>query len=307
MLKRVLLTSLFLASFILPLSAQEKDSTDTWDDWGDEESTECNSGHNYEFMPFNSFGGKPTIEMTYGNSNIGIKSFGKLSNRSFSNTGSAELKLSYSSMNEFNDYVVKYSNRFFFVSNNSTDLISKKGASADISSDLWRFGFGHQSGYGYKIGPSAIVPYTSNSFMWSRVEWNLPVNGGLTNEDMNTLNLFNNSFRFGSMTESGIKVQLVPLFTLNAGYERAIIFPRYLIWKHMGSLIVEAAAQGMVDMFAGEVMDSSPAAGPIVNFLLKSGVSYAVYQLRREKMNWPFKSAEPLTYDTWKVGMTFTF
>ncbi|MCU7492169.1 MAG: hypothetical protein ACM3UR_02315 [Bacteroidota bacterium] len=312
MLKPSLLISLFLLAFVLPLSAQEKDSTDIWEDWGDEDNTECTTSHgrDYGFMQFHSFGGKPTIELTYGNSNVGIKSFGKLSQRDFANVGSAELRLSYSRLEDYDDYIVRYRNRFFFVSNNSTDLVSKKGTASDISSDLWRFGFGTQDGYGYKIGSSAIVPYTSNSFVWSRVDWDLPEGGtlpGMTAEDQNRLDLFNNAFRFGSMTEGGVKLQIVPLFTLNAGYERSVIFPRYLVWKQLGSLAVEAAALGLADMFAGEVMDSSPAAGPIINFLLKSGVSYAVYQLRREKMNWPFNSAEPLTYDTWKIGMTFTF
>ncbi|HEX2869042.1 MAG TPA: hypothetical protein VHO03_18520 [Ignavibacteriales bacterium] len=312
MLNRLLLITLFLLAFILPLSAQEKDSTDIWDDWGDEESAECTShDHDFEFMPFHSFGGKPTIELTYGNSEIGMKSFGKLSQRGFANAGSAELRLSYSSLDDYDDYLVKYKNHFFFVSNNSTDLVSKENAPFKINSNLWRFGFGTQEGYGYKIGSSAIVPYTSNSFVWSRVEWNMPTYAGnlpaLAAEDQTRLDLFNNAFRFGTMAEGGIKVQLVPLFTLNAGYEKSVIFPRYLVWKQLGSFIVEGIAQGAVSMFAGEVMDSSPAAGPVVNFLLKSGVSYAIYQLRREKMNWPFNSAEPLTYDTWKVGMTFTF
>lgn len=314
MLNRLLLITLFLLAFILPLSAQEKDSTDIWSDWGEDENAECTShDHDVNYSLFyEPFGGKPTIELTYGNSDIAMKSFGKLSsNRGFANAGSAELRLSYSSLNDYEDYIVKYKNRFFFVSNNSTDLVSKKNTPFNINSNLWRFGFGTQEGYGYKIGSSAIVPYNSNSFVWSRVEWNMPTYAGnlpeLTAEDQNRLDLFNNAFRFGTMAEGGVKVQLVPLFTLNAGYEKAVIFPRYLVWKQLGSMIVEAAAQGAVGMFSSEVLDSSPAAGPIVNFLLKSGVSYAIYQLRREKMNWPFNSAEPLTYDTWKVGMTFTF
>lgn len=312
MLNRLLLTTLFLLAFILPLSAQEKDSTDIWDDWGEDNTSECKShDRNFEFMPFHSFGGSPTIELTYGNSDIAMKSFGKLSNRGFANAGSAELRLSYSSMDDYEDYIVKYKNHFFFVSNNSTDLVSKSNTPFNINSNLWRFGFGTQEGYGYKIGRSAIVPYTSNSFVWSRVEWNMPTYAGklpeLTAEDQNRLDLFNNAFRFGTMAEGGVKVQIVPLFTLNAGYEKSVIFPRYLVWKQLGSFIVEGIAQGAVSMFAGEVMDSSPAAGPIINFLLKNGVSYAIYQLRREKMNWPFNSAEPLTYDTWKIGMTFTF
>jgi len=63
----------------------------------------------------------------------------------------------------------------------------------------------------------------------------------------------------------------------------------------------------MADYFVEEVMSSTPAAGPIVNFFLKNGLSFAFYQLKRTKMNWPFASAAPLTYEAFKVGVKFTF
>ncbi|HSP87628.1 MAG TPA: hypothetical protein VLN45_05810, partial [Ignavibacteriaceae bacterium] len=62
-----------------------------------------------------------------------------------------------------------------------------------------------------------------------------------------------------------------------------------------------------LDSFVDEIMDSSPYAAPIVGFVLKCALSYGVYELRQDKMNWPFKSAAPLAYDQFKFGMTFTF
>ena len=125
--------------------------------------------------------------------------------------------------------------------------------------------------------------------------------------DAETLDLFNNAFRFGTMMESGIRIQFIPLISVNAGYEREIVFPRHLFWKSAGSMAIEWAGIGAIDFFVSEVMDDSPAAGPIINFVLKSGLSYGLYQLRRDKMNWPFESAEPLTLDSWRFGITFTF
>jgi hypothetical protein len=135
----------------------------------------------------------------------------------------------------------------------------------------------------------------------------LEVNSKIIKEDDNTLKLFNDSFRFGTMTEGGIRIRFIPLISVNAGYERAIVFPRHLFWKHVGSMAIEWAGIGAIDFFVREVMDESPAAGPIISFILKNGLSYGMYQLRREKMNWPFDSAEPLTLDTWRFGLTFTF
>ncbi|MGE5456955.1 MAG: hypothetical protein ACM3RX_01225 [Methanococcaceae archaeon] len=301
---------LFLFFILLPLSlalkAQEKDTLDTWESEDEEEDYPCYFHSGDWNLGFN---GNPTIEATYGISKAGLKS----TSVSFGNLGSAELRLSYSHQYTLDrDYLISYRNRFALFTNNSADLTSQ-GTGKDVMAELWRFGFGYQSGYGYKFASSAVIPYSSNSFVWTRLNikslkdpaYYTP--SAYSSQDAETMLLFNESFRFGTMTEAGIKVQIVPVFTLNASYERAVVFPRYLFWKHAGSMIIEWAGQGMIDTFVNEIMHSSPAAGPIVNFVLKNGFSYALYQLRSEKMNWPFNSASPFTSDTWRAGLTFTF
>ena len=94
---------------------------------------------------------------------------------------------------------------------------------------------------------------------------------------------------------------------IDAGYERSIVFERHLFWKWAGSALIEAAAQGLLDEFINKIFKSSPAAGPVVNFLLKNALAYGIYELRQDEMNWPFPSSPPLAYDQFKVGMTFVF
>jgi hypothetical protein len=94
---------------------------------------------------------------------------------------------------------------------------------------------------------------------------------------------------------------------LDAGYERSIVFQRHLFWKWAGSAVMETAAQGLLDGFINKIFCSSPAAGPIVNFVLKNALAYGIYELRKDKMNWPFNSEAPFTYDQFKFGMTFVF
>ena len=94
---------------------------------------------------------------------------------------------------------------------------------------------------------------------------------------------------------------------LNASYERSIVFRRHLFWKWLGSALIETAGQVAVDKFVDEIMDSTPCAGPIVSFVLKNALAYGAYELRMQKMNWPFKSEPPLSYDQFKVGINFVF
>lgn len=315
---------LFIFCFTKMDFAQDDDSTkneDTWDneDWDNGDSNDWD--WNWEFgknhkdfeWPDFQFHGRPSLETSYGLPKLAIKSV----NTDFIKPGAAELRLGYSTLREYEDYVIKYRNRFVFLGNFSKDLSKSTNNTAKLNAEIWRFGVGWLEGYGYRIGKSAIIPYTSNSLVWTRLKTNY---FGLPNDtvyyanfptiksnDVKTLDLFNDAFRFGTMTEGGIRIQFIPLISVNAGYERAIVFPRHLFWKNMGSIAIEWAGIGAIDFFVQEIMDDSPAAGPIINFILKSGLSYGIYQLRRDKMNWPFDSAEPLTLDTWRFGLTFTF
>ena len=63
----------------------------------------------------------------------------------------------------------------------------------------------------------------------------------------------------------------------------------------------------MLDAFINEILNSSPAAGPVVFFILKSALGYGLYELRQDKMNWPFTSAPPIAFDNIKFGVTFVF
>ncbi len=298
------------------------DSTETDESWEDVEddwdthSNEWDWQWDEDWMDW-EFHGRPTIELNYGIPKIDIKSL----NTEFGKTGVVEVKLGYSTLREYDEYISKYRFRYIFLSNFSKDFAEKENNSNKLKGDIWRFGIGWQEGYGYQIGKSAIIPYTSNTAVWTRLKEhytdikNLPIDNAyhgdlapvISSQEAKTLDLFNDAFRFGTSTEGGIKLQPIPLLTLNAGFERTIVFPRHLFWKHLGSMCVEWIGLGMADFFTREIMDESPAAGPIMNFILKNAVSFGMYQLRREKMNWPFKSAEPLTIDTFKFGITFTF
>lgn len=287
------------------------ESQDEWEDdeWEDCEDDEWDSNWSWDdddFMGF-EFNGRPTMELLYLSSEMGLKSIGT----KFNQAGAAGVRLGYSSLREYEEYIIRYKNGFIFLSNFSDDFRSKEAEAGKLKADVWRFGFGSMTGYGYKFGSSAIIPYQTNSFDWTRLDFSRPATMDLNNDALTreneTLNLFDESFRFGSMTEAGIRFQVIPLLNFNVGFERSLVYPRFMVWKSLGSSVIEWIGLGATDAFVREVLDSSPAAGPIINFLLKNAVSFGMYQLRRDKMAWPFATAAPLTIDSWKFGVTFAF
>lgn len=303
-------SNLLFIAFILFLSTNifsQDDSTNIddnwkwhwgWQDWDDFEDWELDFGfHNTH----------PAISLQYGLAKMNREDL----QTQFVDPGLIELKLGYIKDKDAwrTDYIIKHSYKYLYLSNESNKLAGKETVRTEIESDMWRFGFGRSSGYGYKLGESsAIIPYYSYTMNWSNIDFDFPnILTLVPDPDNDVLNLYDESFRFGTSSEGGVRIKVIDNLMLDAGYERSIVFQRHLFWKWAGSAIIETAAQGLIDGFVSEVFESSPAAGPIVNFLLKNGLAYGIYELRQKKMNWPFSSEAPIAIDQFKFGVTVVF
>lgn len=263
--------------------------------------------HDYYFFDDDYFrNGKPAIVLTYGYSNTSLKNSGI----TIQNSGLIEFELGYDyiAQNKKGIKIVKYKDNFLFGSYISTNLNpSKDKANDEVNS--WRFGCGSSSGYGYTIGKkSSIILYNKNSLAWTRFEKGL-MDDTITgiSDNSTRINDFDKTFRFGTGTEAGIMIPLGGMVSLHAKFDRTIVFPRHLVWKNLGSMIIEGIGQTAIDGFIKAILKTSPEAVPVVNFILKNGLSYGLYELKREKMNWPFQSAEPMLFDSFKAGITFVF
>lgn len=251
---------------------------------------------------------KPSIEVSYGLANIDRKdlAFG------LSDVGMLEMKLGFTSQRKsaYGSNVLKYKNNFSYLSYFSSNL-SSVNENAGMTSEMFRFGAGKKDGLGVKLGTASIMPYTATTVAWSRLKLagsDIGTDPGeVSLSGKETLVDFNESFRFGTTAESGINLNVTNGISLQAKYERSLIFPRHLFAKWAGSKIVEEAGLALLDGFTSEVLDNQPVAGTLVNFLLKSGYLWGINELRVTDMNWPFGGEAPLKYDTFKFGMTFTF
>jgi len=291
---------LFTARIILP----QEDSTKTEKDW--DWHWDWDKWEDWE-MDFGFSKTRPAISLQYGLANLNREDL----QSQFVDPNLLEIKLGYiKDRNAWEtDNIIRHSYKYLYLSNESNKLAGKEAVGSEVESDMWRFGFGRLSGYGYKLGENAaIIPYYSYTLNWSNINFKYPDIMTLVPEpDQNILNLYDESFRFGTSSEGGVRIKIIDNLMLDAGYERSIVFQRHLFWKWAGSAIIEAAAQGLLDGFISEVFESTPAAGPIVNFLLKNALAYGIYELRQDKMNWPFSSEAPIAYDQFKFGVTFVF
>jgi hypothetical protein len=248
---------------------------------------------------------KPTVELSYGFAKINLDGF----SQRFENTSKADIKLGYASeLKAFTGKsVVKYINAFAEFGGYSNDLDSRIKSIGNLNSNLWQLGLGKKEGYKIRAGNFSILPYTSNSIMWSRLDMKNFPDSIASQTDFNRINLFNKSVRFGSNWEGGINIGIGNMISLQAGYERLNVYQRYLFWKNTGSQIIEQAGLGMLDEFIRRVLHDQPVAGSIVNFILKNAYEFGIYQLRSKQMNWPFGGEASLNFDTYKFGLGFRF
>jgi len=303
-INKLLFAALLL--FISPFIVSQTDSTKLddgewewyWEDYDDWEYWDLEFGFKEK---------RPAISLNYG--------FAELSREDvqsqFVDPNLIELKIGFIRDRQAweSESIIKHSYKYLFLSNESNNLSGKEATGNEIESKMWRFGYGNSSGYGYKVGESAsIIPYYTYTINWTNIDFNNPGNLAFVPEaDQIIMGYYDESFRFGTSTEGGVRAKLIKNLILDAGYERAIVFQRHLFWKWAGSAVIESIAQSLVDEFVEEVFDSSPAAAPIVSFLLKNGLAYGIYELRQDKMNWPFPSEAPVSYDQFKFGVTFVF
>lgn len=309
--------SILLILFMtINLFAQQVDSTETEDDFFKEKPKKHwwnNWDNDWKMWELK---GVPFIEVNYGLGNFKQKEM----NYDFAPVGLVELKLGYSSQKNFHEEkVIKFSDKYFFISRIGSDLNSQNSKVDELRSTMWRFGFSKRKGYGYKFNNFYVLPYNSSGIVWSGIDmknyppsvWPAvypPLEGQLKAEaDIRFLERINQSLKFGTTSESGINFDIAKSVALNFNYESTVIFPRYLFWKHLGSFVIEFAGAGLLDKFIDSIASSSPISLPFVNFLLKGAYQYAFYTLKKDKMNWPFNTESPLTFENFKLGLTFTF
>jgi len=243
----------------------------------------------------------PFITLFYGGSELSMHGL----NSDFSRNGFGEAKIGYLSLDKAykETILIKFNSHYIDISGGSQNLYYGN-LSDGLNAQTLQFGLGWSRGYGYNMGNSNIVLTHSFGVNWTRLRLDDTVQNSL---DAKKLAYYDNTFRFGINTESGIQAQIIPYLSVNAAYNRSLVYPRVMFWKAAGSILTECIGYGLVDKFVDNIIKSTPSAAPIVNFLLKNGIAYGMYELRKVKMNFPFGDESPMMANTFKVGLTFAF
>ena len=257
-----------------------------------------------DYKPQFSFHRQPTVSVFYG---FGLPYQDGLQ-ESLAPQGALDIRLGGSRIRWAQEDAQILKSHYEFVTLSTiSPRLGKRPGPDEIRTDLWRFGGAFERGLGYGGDPRdglAVILSNSGGMTWTDVQ----VRGDVADSaDLALLTRYEGPLRFGTTTEAAVKVRVTQILMIEGTFERSLIFPRHLFAKWVGSSLIELVAQGLLDGFVGKVLESTPSAAPIAAFLLKNGLSYGFYELRRSQMNWPFSSEAPYALDTFKVGMTLVF
>jgi hypothetical protein len=258
---------------------------------------------------------RPTIQLFYLRSVPSLldeehKDFRNPFKGEFANGNAGEIKLGtvYQNMVKPDHGIAEYEfNGVFFKYMGPNEYMENDVDRDQYNLKLIQFGFSNTNGYGWQSKSSwfGIYLYTGSGLNWTNVSYTVETGGDESSNE--ALNTFDGDLRFGQTWESGLRMSLIGPLNIIGGYEQNIIFPRHLFWKWAVSGLIEGVGIGLLGAFSNWIMDEAPAAGPVVNWALKTGAYYILYKLRTEDMNWPFETAPPLVIDSWKIGLSLEF
>lgn len=222
---------------------------------------------------------------------------------SFKEIGNLEVQLGYTrSFKKSRSYITSTKDRFISFSLNNKNLLKSNKTGVNELSN-YQFSFGNAESFGYRLGSTQILFGNGKEFNWTNTNFDRSAVG----LDTFQLDFYRDATKFGEAYNSEFSIHLFDFVSLQANYKFGLIFPRHLFWKHLGSIVIEEVAKGLLNEYLKKIFDMRPAAGPIMNFLLKSSITYLIYEFKKERMHWPFKTVQPLTYEIYSIGLKLTF
>jgi hypothetical protein len=261
--------------------------------------------HEHDQWNWFKFHRNPTLGLAYGWVNNSLDGAAK----PLFSSRLAELHFGGLRQNELDESesIVEHRNDYLFAGVATKDLGSRLN-SGEIAFTAWRLGMVWEKGYGYKLtgaleGPS-ISLLTTQGVQWT----NVALKSGITSgADSTLLGMYEGGIRFGTRSGAVVRFHMLPLLTLDAGYERSVVYRRHKFWEWLGGVVVAGGGDWLLDRFVDRILRSTPEGAPVVNFVLKSALSYGVYELRKKNGNWPFESEAPMSSETFMVGVTMVF
>lgn len=184
------------------------------------------------------------------------------------------------------------------------------GDSSRVALEGWRFGFQLSSGHHLGEGSSGVYLLHSGGWTWSYVR---PSTAPRNADSMTTAVALAtaDSYRtshFGANTCATIGYSIGGTVTIEASYQRVLLYKNHVFFPWLGSLLLEGLAQSALSAALVGAQQRNPSAAAIATLVLRSALSWGIYQLRSTSgQHFPFKGNTPLLWDELRIGIGMQF
>ncbi len=216
-----------------------------------------------------------------------------------------EIRIGYSEHWQARKMIPLLDERYINAGFGLSDIEELQPDSNLVNSKIGRIGVGNRLGYGYKLGPLALIPYHQIEVNAIHVDFTAPKS--LSTEQLDILSRYPGQFHLNLSYGGGVKVDLFHALSANASYETSIVYPRWLFLQWLGSFIIQELGMGVATYFGDDLVEAAPLFGPLLYWGIKNGLSLLYFSQVRQHMNWPFASESPMTNVTFKLGAQLTF
>lgn len=248
---------------------------------------------------------KPSINIELGQSNYSNNDYRGIDFKP--NTAISLILGYYKDANNKQSMLYSSKTKDIFVTYYSNEIHDFKPDTKGYNTENWQFGVNWGESYGNEFHKNFKLYFNYKSgYSWTRFK--LADRSSIQDTIfVSQFDRYNEMFKFGEQFQSSAGILLFDLVNLNASYQRMHIYPAHMFWYWSLSEILESAAHSLLDEFVDEIKKFSPELTPIFNIILKTGLAYGIYELRRDNMNWPVKTEPPFVIENFKVGLGFNF
>jgi hypothetical protein len=241
------------------------------------------------------------VEFDYGSGTINHLS----STSPFANPGLLELRAGLRDLKMVRRGILDSEEKFVGGKWYSPDFSAFKNASQTVRLNMFGFGLGSRTAYGYEWGSALFFPYHQYAFTFTKVQ--PAYSSSVPDVDRALMDRYKGPFRVGISFEGGFRFHVSGVLSFQTGVEGSVVYPRFVFPKWAGSYVVGAFAFILSSQATESILSSSPLLAPVFSFFVRNAISYLFYQAIRRNSFWPFRSEPPLSIATLKAGFAIRF
>lgn len=180
-----------------------------------------------------------------------------------------------------------------------------------VAVEGWRIGFRLSGGHRFSSdGRSGMYLLHSGGWTWSYIRSGSPSTDGDSAANAHAIADIAGyrTSHFGANTAATIGYSIGGLLTIEASYQRVLLYKNHVFFPWLGSLLLEGIAQSLLSTSLSAAEQRNPHAAAIATLILRSALSWGIYELRRTSgQHFPFGGNTPMLWDEFRIGIGIQF